>query len=68
MELSSKFTEIAPAVRAGLDNLEKWYRKTDKTDAYFICLGTYLFILQKYNPYPHDVASSIGSKRQVSLC
>jgi len=47
MELSSKFTEIVPAVRAGLDNLKKWYRKMDETDAYFICLGTYLFGLQK---------------------
>jgi hypothetical protein len=41
MELSPRFAEIAPAIRAGLDNLEKWYRKTEKTDAYFICLGTY---------------------------
>ena len=43
MELASKFSEIAPAIRSGLDNLEKWYRKTDQTDAYFICLSTYQF-------------------------
>ena len=40
MELASRFAEVAPAIRAGLDNLEKWYCKTDETDAYFICLGT----------------------------
>lgn len=34
-----KFKEIEPAIRAGLDNLGKWYRKTDETDMYFICLG-----------------------------
>jgi hypothetical protein len=41
MELSSKFTEISLAIRAGLDNLEKWYCTTEKTDTYFICLGMY---------------------------
>jgi hypothetical protein len=34
-----KFKEIEPAIRAGLDNLGKWYCKTDETDVYFICLG-----------------------------
>jgi len=34
-----KFKEIEPAIRAGLDNLGKWYCKTDETDMYFICLG-----------------------------
>jgi hypothetical protein len=43
MELASKFSEIVAAIRSGLDNLEKWYRKTDQTDAYFICLSTYQF-------------------------
>ena len=34
-----RFYEISDAIHAGLGNLEKWYRKTDDTDAYFICLG-----------------------------
>jgi hypothetical protein len=41
MEVNSRFAEISPAIRAGIDNLDKWYRKTDDTDAYFICLGKY---------------------------
>ncbi|KDQ54243.1 hypothetical protein JAAARDRAFT_135765, partial [Jaapia argillacea MUCL 33604] len=33
-----KFLTIKPSLQAGLDNLGKWYRKTDNSDAYFICL------------------------------
>ena len=36
-----RFSEISDAIRAGLDNLGKWYQKTDDTDAYFICLGRF---------------------------
>jgi hypothetical protein len=39
MEVNSRFAEISPAIRAGIDNLNKWYRKADDTDTYFICLG-----------------------------
>jgi hypothetical protein len=40
-----KFIDIADAIHAGIENLNKWYRKTDDTDAYFICLGMFrLFI------------------------
>jgi hypothetical protein len=39
MECLTKFEAVAPALSAGLENLSKWYRKTDDTDAYFICLG-----------------------------
>lgn len=34
------FEDVAPAIKAGLENIGKWYRKTDETDAYFICMGT----------------------------
>ena len=34
-----EFSEIADAIRAGLENLGKWYQKTDDTNAYFVCLG-----------------------------
>jgi hypothetical protein len=26
-------------IHGGLENLQKWYNKTDDTDAYFICLS-----------------------------
>ena len=39
MAKHSRFSEIFDAIHAGLVNLEKWYRKTNDTDAYFICLG-----------------------------
>lgn len=28
------------SINCGLENVEKWYRKTGDTDVYFICLGT----------------------------
>ena len=39
MANNSKFSEVEGAIRAGLDNLEKWHRKADDSDVYFICLG-----------------------------
>jgi hypothetical protein len=39
-----KFHEVSDAIRAATANLNKWYRKVDDTDAYFIALGSYLFI------------------------
>ena len=34
-----KFHELKDAINGGLKNLDKWYRKTKDTNAYFICLG-----------------------------
>jgi len=42
---SDKFYEISDAIRAGTANLNKWYRKTDDTNAYFICLGMFAFVV-----------------------
>jgi hypothetical protein len=36
---SSKFSSLSTAIEAGIENLRKWYGKTDDTDVYFICLG-----------------------------
>jgi len=36
-----KFAEVEHAIRKGLKNINKWYRKVNDTDAYFICLGTF---------------------------
>jgi hypothetical protein len=36
---ASKFDALSVAINSGLNNLSKWYRKTDDTDVYFICLG-----------------------------
>jgi hypothetical protein len=35
----SKFSEISDAISIGIENLNKWYRKIDDTDVYFICLA-----------------------------
>ncbi|KAG2028562.1 hypothetical protein BDR03DRAFT_1003883 [Suillus americanus] len=37
---TSTFDVLSASVTSGLDNLAKWYRKTNDTDVYFICLGT----------------------------
>ncbi|KAG2050400.1 hypothetical protein BDR06DRAFT_1011235 [Suillus hirtellus] len=34
-----KFSSIADALQAGLENLGKWSHKMDEIDVYFICLG-----------------------------
>ena len=39
MANATRFTSIAPAIQAGLDNLNKWYNKTEHTDAHIMCLG-----------------------------
>ena len=39
-----KFSEISDTIHAGLGNLGKWYKKTDNTDVYFICLSTYSLV------------------------
>ncbi|KAG2741172.1 hypothetical protein P692DRAFT_20677048, partial [Suillus brevipes Sb2] len=35
---TSTFDVLSASVTSGLDNLAKWYRKTNDTDVYFICL------------------------------
>jgi hypothetical protein len=39
MAAHPKFSEISDAINAGINNLNKWYRKIDDTDVYFICLA-----------------------------
>jgi hypothetical protein len=39
MAKHEKFDEVSGAIEVGLENLRKWYRKVDDTNAYFICLG-----------------------------
>ena len=39
MTSHSRFQELHEAIEAGLENIRKWYRKVDDTDAYFICLS-----------------------------
>ncbi|KAJ6616243.1 hypothetical protein B0H10DRAFT_1949272 [Mycena sp. CBHHK59/15] len=36
MAATEKFTDMRESINAGLNNLEKWYGKTDDTDVYFI--------------------------------
>jgi len=44
MAHSSKFSAVENAILLGLNNVEKWYRKTDDTDVYFVCLGMFLLL------------------------
>jgi hypothetical protein len=39
----SKFSKVEPAIQKGLKNIDKWYRKVNDTDAYFICLGAFAY-------------------------
>jgi hypothetical protein len=39
MAVAPKFAEVSDSITSSLQNIQKWYRKTDNTDTYFICLG-----------------------------
>jgi len=49
MAVSPRFDGVELAIDAGLNNLRKWYRKTDDTNAYFICLGMYCYLMLDTN-------------------
>lgn len=34
--------ELGSAIESGIENLEKWYKRTDDTDVYFVCLGEFI--------------------------
>ena len=38
MVKNPKYAQIVPALKAGLENLRKWYRILDNSSIYFICL------------------------------
>jgi hypothetical protein len=44
-----KFSDVEHAIRKGLQNIDKWYRKVNDTDAYFICLGMLGFPLRSHS-------------------
>jgi len=35
----TKFSELKEVINSGLENMDKWYHKTNNTNAYFICLS-----------------------------
>jgi len=39
MAKEAQYSTVHDALNKGLDNLAKWYSKTDDSTAYFICLG-----------------------------
>ena len=40
-----KFSKIKQAISKGLEIIDKWYCKVNDTDAFFICLGIFVFFL-----------------------
>src|SRR5215471_18313639 len=40
MAKHERYRSLAPAIRAGLDNLRKWYKELDVSDAYLLCHST----------------------------
>ena len=40
-----KFSTVKDAILKGLENIDKWYRKVNDTDAFFICLGIFFLRL-----------------------
>jgi hypothetical protein len=45
MAKHGRYRSLAPAIRAGLANLLKWYRELDASDAYAICHSTLSLLL-----------------------
>jgi Mg2+ and Co2+ transporter CorA len=62
----SKFFEIEGAIRKGIENIDKWYRKVNDTDAFFICLGTFIFSIGPY--CSQKLLLSFRSKYQDHIC
>ncbi|KAG2338442.1 hypothetical protein BDR05DRAFT_1004255 [Suillus weaverae] len=46
MALDPQYLPIADAIKAGLKNVDKYFKKTSQLDVYFICLGEYYQFLQ----------------------
>lgn len=44
MAQASKFNGVANTIHLGLENICKWYRKTDDMDMYFVCLGEFFLL------------------------
>lgn len=58
-----KFSEIEPAIRKGLENINKWYRKVNDTDAYFICLGMFIIHITSVVPHAYFIKLSIQTSK-----
>jgi hypothetical protein len=58
----SKFSDLAGAINAGLQNVNKWYRKSDDTDIYFVCLGTFKACFFELNVSKHFSALNPNCK------
>ena len=39
-----KFSTVKDAILKGLENIDKWYRKVNDTDAFFIRLGIFFSV------------------------
>ena len=66
MANNPKFSQVEDAIRAGLENLGKWYQKVDDTDVYFMCLGILLLSPSLYAA--DNLMSSIGPQLETGIC
>ena len=39
MAAIAKFVSVRHGIEKGLETLRKWYKATDDTNVYFVCLG-----------------------------
>ncbi|KAJ7864017.1 hypothetical protein B0H13DRAFT_2353859 [Mycena leptocephala] len=53
------------SINCGLENLEKWYRKTNDTDVYFICLAFDLNYKMEYAEHQWDPEPFIDGMSQL---
>lgn len=56
MAATDKFAEMHDSIHAGLDNIAKWYSKTNDTDVYFICLGMFPCVTISVPSHVHNTA------------
>lgn len=63
-----KFSEVKPAICKGIENISKWYRKVNDTDAYFICLGNLFFYPVRDSLLILIVIHSTGPEYQNGIC
>ena len=60
-----KFSTVKDAILKVLENIDKWYRKVNDTDAFFICLGIFFSLFDYIDSH---FSLSFGSEYQVCLC
>ena len=63
-----EYAPVKHALDAGLENMRKWYRKTDDTSIYFVSHGNVFIVLVIGHMYNSPISAWPDSKVDISKC